>query len=163
APQTRFRFGKGSTRERRSGHAASEEGARPADRGNRAGARGGRDALRRRAGDAPRRPGWTAVVPAEHRPAPHRSLPAACSRRAGQTIIYSAAWEGDPIEIFSKTEPPESRALGFNGADLISVSSNGEVAIGLNYRLAGTYVGTGTLARVPLAAGAPRIVLDDVQ
>jgi serine/threonine protein kinase len=46
----------------------------------------------------------------------------------GQTIIYSAAWEGDPIEIFSKTEPPESRALGFNGADLISVSSNGEVA-----------------------------------
>jgi dipeptidyl aminopeptidase/acylaminoacyl peptidase len=33
----------------------------------------------------------------------------------------------------------------------------------MNYMLGGTYVGNGTLARVPLAAGAPRVVLDDVQ
>ena len=38
----------------------------------------------------------------------------------GKTIVYSAAWEADPLEIFSKTaEGPESRALGFNGADLV--------------------------------------------
>ena len=82
----------------------------------------------------------------------------------GQTIVYSAAWEGDPLEIFSKTaEGPESRALGFNGADLVAIASTGEMAISVNYRLVGTYIGTGTLSRAPLAAGAPRAVLDDVQ
>ena len=82
----------------------------------------------------------------------------------GQTILYSAAWEGEPLEIFSKTaEGPESRALGFSGADLVSISSTGEMAISVGYRLVGTYVGTGTLSRAPLAAGAPRAVLEDVQ
>jgi Tol biopolymer transport system component/predicted Ser/Thr protein kinase len=82
----------------------------------------------------------------------------------GQTIVYSAAWEGDPLEIFSKNaESPESRPLGFSGAVLNSVSSTGEVAIGVNYSLSGTYVGAGTLSRVPLSAGAPRAVLEDVQ
>ena len=82
----------------------------------------------------------------------------------GQTIVYSAAWEGDPLEIFSKNaESPESRPLGFNGAVLIAISSTGEMAISVNYSLVGTYIGTGTLSRVPLAAGAPRAVLDDVQ
>ena len=82
----------------------------------------------------------------------------------GQTIVYSAAWEGEPLEIFSKTaEGPESRALGFSGADLIAIASTGEMAISVDYRLVGTYVGTGTLSRAPLAAGAPRAVLEDVQ
>jgi hypothetical protein len=82
----------------------------------------------------------------------------------GKTIVYSAAWEADPLEIFSKTaEGPESRALGFNGADLVAIASTGEMAISVNYRLVGTYIGTGTLSRAPLAAGAPRAVLDDVQ
>jgi dipeptidyl aminopeptidase/acylaminoacyl peptidase/predicted Ser/Thr protein kinase len=82
----------------------------------------------------------------------------------GQTIVYSAAWEGEPLEIFSKTrEGPESRALGFSGAELVAISSTGEMAISVGYRLVGTYVGTGTLSRAPLAAGAPRGVLEDVQ
>ena len=82
----------------------------------------------------------------------------------GRSILYSAAWEGDPLEIFSKTaEGPESRALGFGGAELIAIASTGEMAVSVNYRLAGTYVGTGTLSRVPAAAGAPRAVLEDVQ
>jgi Tol biopolymer transport system component len=82
----------------------------------------------------------------------------------GQTIVYSAAWEGDPLEIFSKTaEGPESRPLGFSGGELLSISSAGEMAINVGYRLVGTYVGTGTLSRAPLTAGAPRPVLEDVQ
>jgi Tol biopolymer transport system component len=82
----------------------------------------------------------------------------------GQSILYSAAWEGEPLEIFSKTaEGPESRALGFIGADLMAVASTGEMAVNVDYRLLGTYVGTGTLSRAPLAAGAPRAVLEDVQ
>ena len=82
----------------------------------------------------------------------------------GQSIVYSAAWEGEPLEIFSKTaEGPESRALGFSGAELIAIASTGEMAISADYRLAGTYVGTGTLSRAPLASGAPRAMLEDVQ
>jgi eukaryotic-like serine/threonine-protein kinase len=82
----------------------------------------------------------------------------------GQTIVYSAAWEGEPLEIFSKTaQGPESRPLGFSGGELLSISSAGEMAINVGYRLIGTYVGTGTLSRAPLAAGAPRAVLEDVQ
>ncbi len=82
----------------------------------------------------------------------------------GQAIFYSAAWEGESLEVFSKSaEGPESRPLGFGGADLVSVASTGEMAISVNYRLAGTYLGVGTLSRVPAAAGAPRAVLEDVQ
>ena len=82
----------------------------------------------------------------------------------GQSIVYSAAWEGEPLEIFSKTaEGPESRALGFSGAELVAIASTGEMAISVGYRLLGTYIGTGTLSRAPLAAGAPRAVLNDVQ
>ena len=82
----------------------------------------------------------------------------------GRSIVYSAAWEGEPLEIFSKTaEGPESRALGFSGAELVAIASTGEMAISVGYRLLGTYIGTGTLSRAPLAAGAPRAVLNDVQ
>ena len=82
----------------------------------------------------------------------------------GRSIVYSAAWEGEPLEIFSKTaEGPESRALGFTGAELVAIASTGEMAISVGYRLLGTYIGTGTLSRAPLAAGAPRAVLNDVQ
>ncbi len=82
----------------------------------------------------------------------------------GQTIVYSASWEAEPLEIFSKnTESPESRPLGFTGADLNSISTTGEMAVSVKHRLTGTYVGTGTLSRVPISAGAPRAVLEDVQ
>ena len=53
----------------------------------------------------------------------------------GQTILYSAAWEGEPLEIFSKTaEGPESRPLGFSGADLVAIASTGEMAMSVGYR-----------------------------
>jgi Tol biopolymer transport system component/predicted Ser/Thr protein kinase len=81
----------------------------------------------------------------------------------GQTIVYSAAWEAEPLEIFSKSaDGPESRGLGFGGAELLAISSAGEVAVSVNYHQTGTYIGTGTLSRAP-QAGAPRPVLEDVQ
>jgi eukaryotic-like serine/threonine-protein kinase len=81
----------------------------------------------------------------------------------GQNVVYGAAWGDHPAEIFTAhLGSPESRPLGIPGASLLSVSSTGELAISLKKtNLFGT-VGTGTLARVPLAGGAPRQVLDDV-
>jgi serine/threonine protein kinase/dipeptidyl aminopeptidase/acylaminoacyl peptidase len=82
----------------------------------------------------------------------------------GQTIVYGASWEGRPLELFStRAESPEFRPLGIPGADLLSISSQGELAISLNRHFYLGYESTGTLARVPLAGGAPRAVLENVQ
>ncbi len=89
-----------------------------------------------------------------------------CARIApdGQTVIYSAAWEGRPVEIFStRADSTESRSLGLAGADLLAVSSQGELALSLNRRHLFGFETAGTLARVPLAGGAPREVLEDVE
>ena len=84
----------------------------------------------------------------------------------GQTILYGAAWEGKPVEVFStRPESPESRSLGLAGADVLAISSSGEVALGLNRQFDGRGPTSlsGTLARMPLAGGAPREVLSDVE
>ena len=48
----------------------------------------------------------------------------------GQTILYAAAWDGKPIEIFlNRRERPESRSFGLAGADVLSISRSGEMAV----------------------------------
>jgi serine/threonine protein kinase/Tol biopolymer transport system component len=82
----------------------------------------------------------------------------------GQTIIYSAAWQGNPVETFSARQGMvESRSLGLAGAELLSISSTGEMAISLNSHPVGAWVRVGTLARAPLSGGAPRPVLENVE
>ncbi len=50
----------------------------------------------------------------------------------GQTILYSARWEGSPIEIFvSRLDTPESRAFGLPEAEVLSISPSGEMAVSL--------------------------------
>ena len=78
----------------------------------------------------------------------------------GKTILYSAAWEDSPVEVFStRAESPESRSFGLKDAEVESISSQGEMAVLLNTRTTEPYISTGTLARVPLGGGAPREVL----
>jgi len=81
------------------------------------------------------------------------------------SVIYGAAWEDNPLEIFSSYQTgPEARPLGLRDADVLSVSPSGELAISLGRRFMGVgYATTGTLARVPLAGGAPRRVCQDMQ
>jgi len=82
----------------------------------------------------------------------------------GQTIIYSAAWEGGPVEIFStRYGTPESRSMGIPGAEILGVSSTGEMAVLLKSKQTKSQVFTGTLARVPIGGGAPREVLENIQ
>ena len=81
----------------------------------------------------------------------------------GQTIVYGAAWEGQPQEIFStRFDSSDSRTVGLPPAQILSISSKGEMAISLHPTNVGAFTQTGTLARVPLAGGAPREVLDKV-
>src|SRR5579871_3750039 len=80
----------------------------------------------------------------------------------GQTIVYGAAWDGRPTELFStRFDSTDSRSLGLPSAQVFSISSKGEMAIALNPLYAGLSL-SGTLARVPLAGGAPREVFDNV-
>ena len=82
----------------------------------------------------------------------------------GQTILYSAAWQGNPTDVFTaRPEAPESRSMGLNRTQLMSVSTNAEMAVLLDSKAIGAWVSMGTLARAPLAGGAPREVLEQVQ
>jgi eukaryotic-like serine/threonine-protein kinase len=82
----------------------------------------------------------------------------------GQTILYSAAWQGNPTDVFTaRPEAPESRSMGLGHTQLMSVSSAAELAVLLDSKAIGTWVSMGTLARAPLAGGAPRDVLEHVQ
>src|SRR5579863_1330518 len=82
----------------------------------------------------------------------------------GQTILYSAAWQGGPLDVFTaRPEAPEARSMGLNHTQLASVSSSSEMAVLLNSKALGTWVTMGTLARAPLVGGAPRELLEQVQ
>jgi dipeptidyl aminopeptidase/acylaminoacyl peptidase len=82
----------------------------------------------------------------------------------GQTILYSAAWQGSPVETFSARQGMvESRSLGLNSTELLAISSTGEMALSLNNHPVGAWVHVGTLARAPLSGGAPRPVLENVE
>ena len=82
----------------------------------------------------------------------------------GQTIVYGAAWEGRPVELFStRPDSLESRSLGLAAADVLAISSGGEMAISIGRRLVFGFESIGTLARVALGGGTPREVLENVQ
>jgi Tol biopolymer transport system component/predicted Ser/Thr protein kinase len=81
----------------------------------------------------------------------------------GRTIVYSAVWEGDPLRLFStRTDGLESRRLDLPDGGLVSVSPLGEIAMLLG-RSFDANDGVGTLARVPLAGGAPRELTEGVR
>src|SRR4029077_10007308 len=69
----------------------------------------------------------------------------------GQTIVYSASWQGNPVEVFTaRREFPESRSLGLSRTQLFALSASGEMALALTSRRVGTWVSVGTLARAPM-------------
>jgi hypothetical protein len=82
----------------------------------------------------------------------------------GQTIVYSAAWEGKPFEIFiNRPESPESRPFGLVDAEVLAISKTGEMAVSLNRHQTLPFIRVGRLARISIAGGAPRDIIDDVQ
>jgi eukaryotic-like serine/threonine-protein kinase len=82
----------------------------------------------------------------------------------GQSVVYGAAWEGKPTELFiTSPESPQSRSLERHGDELMSISSTGDIALLTNVTVTGTYTQAGTLARMPINGGGPRDILDGVQ
>jgi eukaryotic-like serine/threonine-protein kinase len=94
----------------------------------------------------------------------------------GQTIVYAAQWEGKPSELFiARLDSPETRSLGLRGAEILSISSSGQMALLLAPRFSLFFrpphsdlsgfnpsQARGVLAEAPLAGGAPRELLEEV-
>jgi len=82
----------------------------------------------------------------------------------GQTVLYSAGWEGDPLEIFvNRLESPESRPFGLAGAEVLAISRSGEMAVSTGRHVVAAFTRSGTLARMSVSAGnAPREITEDV-
>ncbi|OFW21430.1 MAG: hypothetical protein A3H97_20495 [Acidobacteria bacterium RIFCSPLOWO2_02_FULL_65_29] len=81
----------------------------------------------------------------------------------GQTIVYSAALEGNSPELFvSRPGAVAPQALGVPRTHLLSVSSKGELAVLTDARYLGHRLFRGTLARMPID-GAPRAWLENIR
>jgi Tol biopolymer transport system component len=84
----------------------------------------------------------------------------------GHAILYSAAWDGEPEQLFVTTPgSPESRVLESGPARVLSVSAGGEVALALDRKptRGPDYMAVGTLAVTSLAGGGPRELLTGVR
>jgi eukaryotic-like serine/threonine-protein kinase len=83
----------------------------------------------------------------------------------GQSIVYSAAWNGKPVQLFSTVgNSLLTQPLNFSDANLLGISPNNELAVVLR----GTHNGQletvgGMLAEAPLAGGSPKELLADVR
>jgi Tol biopolymer transport system component len=81
----------------------------------------------------------------------------------GQTIVYSAAFGDDPVQLYTtRPDSPQSRELGLKGSSILAISHAAELAITLDHTFRSANVSWGTLARLPLSGGAPRELAEDV-
>ncbi len=82
----------------------------------------------------------------------------------GQTIVYSAGWDGNPLKLFLKhPSSPDSLPLELPSANLLSISPSGEMAIAIGCKSNHPGVCAGTLAKAALTGGSPRDVAEGVQ
>jgi len=81
-----------------------------------------------------------------------------------QAIVYGAAWNGRPLQLFSTVgDSLLTQPLNLGDANLLAISGTGELAVVLHgAHTAHLETVGGTLARTPLAGGSPREILEDV-
>jgi len=80
----------------------------------------------------------------------------------GKSVLYGAAWDGDPLRIFvTRPESPESTRFPLPDGDILSISSTGELAVSLGRKF-NVWLSSGTLARSPLVGGSSREILNGV-
>jgi eukaryotic-like serine/threonine-protein kinase len=81
-----------------------------------------------------------------------------------RTVVYSAAWDGGPMQLYTtRTEHPESRTLEIGPAALLDVSQAGTMAFAARPVIRPPLIAySGTLAQAPLAGGGSRELVPDV-
>jgi Tol biopolymer transport system component len=79
------------------------------------------------------------------------------------SIVYGAAWEGEPPELFmTRIDDVDSRPLDLGAADVLAISEGGDMALSLGRRFTVGWETSGTLATSSLVGLAPREVLEGV-
>ena len=82
--------------------------------------------------------------------------------RDGETVVYSAAWNGGARQLYSQRSNSQ-KATSFNiDADVMGIADNRDMAVILKRHFLASWLQRGTLARMPLEGGAPRPILEDV-
>jgi len=116
----------------------------------------------------------TAVLALRRPPAPAQRFQRLTFRRGvlsaarfasdARTIVYSAAWDGGPLTVYTtRTESPESTLLPLPSAALFALSPAGEMALALRPSIRPPLiVYEGTLARAALGGGGPRELATEV-
>ena len=80
----------------------------------------------------------------------------------GRTVVYGATFGGRARVWLKRPEAPDSVPFELDSAELLSISSVGELAIKLQPVSSVPFMTKGTLARMPLAGGAPRLLIENV-
>jgi serine/threonine protein kinase/Tol biopolymer transport system component len=80
----------------------------------------------------------------------------------GHMVVYAASWEGNPIQVFlTGTTSPGSRELGYKRANILAISSTGELALALHKSPFFGDLESGTLAQALLTGNeAPHEVAE---
>jgi len=79
-------------------------------------------------------------------------------------LVYGAAWEGHSEELFAaEAGSTESRSIGLQRTDIMSISRTGELAVSTNRHFVVGFESAGMLARAPIGGGAPRDIADGVE
>ena len=81
-----------------------------------------------------------------------------------RSVIYGAAWDGKPLQLFSTVgDSVSTQPLNVTDANILAISKTGELALLLHgAHMSHLKIENGTLARAPRAGGSPREVLEDV-
>jgi hypothetical protein len=115
---------------------------------------------------APRRRVAAFVDPGDYLQLSHRHGRVSAARFTpdGDSVVYAAAWDEDPLAVFAaRLRGGGTRRLALPPADLLALSRRGELALGLERRFVAGFHESGRLAVVPLEGGEPRLLADAVQ
>jgi hypothetical protein len=82
----------------------------------------------------------------------------------GQNVVYAAAWQNQPIKVFStRAGSPDSTPLSLPDADVMATSgATNEMLVTLGATPAIPFYTRGTLARASVSGGAPRVLAENV-
>jgi serine/threonine protein kinase/Tol biopolymer transport system component len=80
----------------------------------------------------------------------------------GQTVLYSAQWDNDPMLVYSvRREFPQSLKVDLPSASLLALSSTGDVTLMEKPDYHSNFL-TGTMAESPMSGGSPRALQNNV-
>jgi serine/threonine protein kinase/Tol biopolymer transport system component len=80
----------------------------------------------------------------------------------GQTVVYSAQWNTDPLQVYSvRMEFPQSAKVDLPSATLLALSAGGDMELAVD-PVSWPYFRSGTMSQVQMAGGTPRAQEKDV-